>query len=178
MNSGDGHEFVAIAKKLKPSPPVILVTAYADKDLAIRSANLRVFAFLEKPVDFSALTQAVGSAIEEKRREARNTSFESSKHSLEEDILLDANDFSVHFQGKKIVLTKVEFQILNVLIKSAGERISRSEITQRVWGRTKTSSNLLDSHLRNMRAKLPFLSERLKPIWGAGYIFLSRSDEN
>jgi DNA-binding response OmpR family regulator len=173
MNAGgDGHEIVKIAKSMTPSPPVILITAYASKEVAILSANLHVFSFLEKPVNLLELSQSVESAIQAKRQVEAISSCECFKvNSANDGIYLNENDYSVVFQGERFDLTKVEFRILTVFSESAGQRINLDGIMNQVWGASKMSPNLFHTHLRNMRRKLPFLSSRLKSVWGAGYIF-------
>jgi DNA-binding NarL/FixJ family response regulator len=54
--------------------PVIIVTAFGTKDLAIRSINERAFGLLEKPLDPAALLAMIASAFEERAlRIARST---------------------------------------------------------------------------------------------------------
>jgi DNA-binding response OmpR family regulator len=175
MNSGDGHEIVEIAKTLLPSPPVILITAYADKDIAIRSANLQVFAFLEKPVALSDLLATIANAVESKRRAQRSADCKCESLNPKTDFHLDQNDSTVHYHGQRYELTKIEFQIFDALFKSEGQRIERDALIQKVWGHAKTSHNLLDTHLRNMRRKLDFLPKHLKSVWGMGYLFSKSS---
>ena len=58
-----GMDLIDYVKKSPLSPPVILLTAYADLELAIAAIRSGAFDFLTKPVDFHALQQAVDRAF-------------------------------------------------------------------------------------------------------------------
>lgn len=58
-----GMDLIDHVKKSSFSPPVILLTAYADLDLAIAAIRSGAFDFQTKPVDFHALKQAVERAF-------------------------------------------------------------------------------------------------------------------
>jgi signal transduction histidine kinase len=60
-----GIEFLRQARKIRPEATSILLTAYADKDAAIRAINdAGVFQIVEKPWDNDELLAAVGHAAE------------------------------------------------------------------------------------------------------------------
>ncbi len=50
-----GLEFLPIAKAMRPSVPVVVVTAYGDDDTRRRAESGGADALVTKPIDFSAL---------------------------------------------------------------------------------------------------------------------------
>jgi DNA-binding response OmpR family regulator len=162
MEHIDGHEIISMAKRRCPEVPVIMVTAYADKDIAIRAANLHVFSILEKPVDADKLRETVLRALEKARPRQREVA---------PGLTIDANDFSVVSGSQRHRLTELEFRLFESLVSRPGQRVSREELVQRVWGDMRIAKNVLDTHLSNLRRKLPFFKDRLQMIRGKGYIY-------
>ena len=171
MNSEDGHAVLAYARKIRPDIPIILVTAYAAKDMAVRSVNLRVFSLLEKPVDFYVLSETVKRASEQAISQRQISSSANEVHVG--SFILTPSDFSVTYEGKPIRLTGTEFQILHALVCAEGKRLSRGEIVGLVWGSADMSPNLFDTHLMNLRKKIPALNSQLRTVRGKGYVFTS-----
>jgi two-component system response regulator CpxR len=74
-------------------------------------------------------------------------------------------------------LTTVEFDLLAVLIRSAGAIVSRERLARDVLGREFSPfDRSIDTHVCNLRKKLGALpdgSERIRGIRGAGYLYAS-----
>ena len=66
------------------------------------------------------------------------------------------------------------FDIIEVLVRSAGEVVSRTEIAEHVWDiGFKTDTNVVDVVVRRLRAKVddPFKTKLVHTIRGVGYVF-------
>ncbi|MFL5812490.1 MAG: response regulator transcription factor [Bdellovibrionia bacterium] len=178
MSRGDGHDVLREVKKLSPQTPVVLVTAFAEKDMAIRSVNLRADGLLEKPIDLVELTQTVDRFLEAKAEKDQKVGASRPmapkpndplvRHG---DLVLNSTDLSVSHEGQTYQLTEIEFRILWTFVSSEGKRVSREELLINVWGNSTQSSNLFDTHLTNLKKKLPFLKTRLRAVRGLGYIY-------
>lgn len=181
MSRGDGHDVLREVKKLSPSTPVLLVTAFAEKEMAIRSVNLRADGLLEKPIDLVVLTKTVDRLLEakfENERKSRSSDLISSSHAISGDpsarhgdLFLNSSDLSVSHDGQTYKLTEIEFRILWAFVSSEGRRVNRDELLFNIWGNSAQSSNLFDTHLTNLKKKLPLLKHRLRAIRGLGYIY-------
>jgi DNA-binding response OmpR family regulator len=77
--------------------------------------------------------------------------------------------------GKEIVLTTVEFDLLEYLLKKSGQVVSREELAQEVLGRRLNSNDRsIDVHISNLRKKLEVDQRtRIKSIRGIGYSLIS-----
>jgi CheY-like chemotaxis protein len=64
MPGKSGIELLSDIRRTWPDLPVMMITAYGDQDTQARVRALGADEFLTKPVDFSALKQAVSQAIE------------------------------------------------------------------------------------------------------------------
>lgn len=90
--------------------------------------------------------------------------------------LLDCSTRCIGIQGgNQAELTQREFQLLELLMRKAGQCLPREVIFDRVWGRDQAvTDNTLDATLRLLRKKLTALAPGQQPIEtlrGLGYRF-------
>ena len=67
-------------------------------------------------------------------------------------------------------LTEVEFKIVSYMLSQRGRWISRVELIEQVWGKSSISRNVLDTHLTNLKRKVPNLRDAIKVVRGRGYL--------
>src|SRR5262249_45727611 len=91
------------------------------------------------------------------------------------DLQLDPGARKVHCAGRIIDLTGTEFDLLEMLLRSAGHVGSRESLCKTVLGRAVFPEDLsIDVHISNLRRKLGQRngeSERIKTQRGSGYIY-------
>lgn len=63
MPEMDGIEFLAHIRKNHPYVPVIVMTAFGNPELENWLRSLGVFAYIEKPIDFTELSNKILSAL-------------------------------------------------------------------------------------------------------------------
>jgi len=156
FTGGTGHD---LARSLRYPTPVILITGFCDKDVAIRSIDLKIVALLEKPFDAQELLQQVRKHLP----------------SLEDRLHFDESTRSITLRGKKVSLTQTEYAILSYLSKKTDQPVPRSELETVIWGEKSVSKNTLDTHFYNLKNKLPELKERLLAIHGTGFVLKMNS---
>ena len=75
--------------------------------------------------------------------------------------------------GQAIVLTNKEFQLLALLMRRAGEVLSRTVLAEQVWDMNFDSeTNVVEVAVRRLRAKIddPFEGKMLRTVRGMGYV--------
>jgi two-component system phosphate regulon response regulator PhoB len=117
---------------------------------------------LEKPFSVVELRAHV-----EKFLPAENDSFGS--------LQLHEETFSVRFCGNRIVLTPIEFQILNMLWSRRNRLVLREEICAKLWGKMKVTEHTFDTHFSNMKRKIPELRNQIQVVRGQGYVLRTES---
>ncbi|KMN76293.1 transcriptional regulator [Chromobacterium sp. LK11] len=75
---------------------------------------------------------------------------------------------SANWQGREVVLTRTEFELLALLARMAGRVMSRDELLNQVWGYQHfPSTRTVDTHILQLRQKLPGLV--IETVRGVGY---------
>jgi two-component system, OmpR family, response regulator CpxR len=107
-----------------------------------------------------------------KKIRKQNSSMEPSRWCVD-DVELELNTRRVFKQGRIIALTAVEFNLLKVLLRSAGTVVSREELNHTVLGRSYSPyDRSIDVHVSKLRKKLGEKvgqAERIQAIRGEGY---------
>ena len=90
-------------------------------------------------------------------------------------ITLDSNNQTAQYRGKSVKLTRLEFALLQHLIRNANRICPRDEILDTVWGmRFQYDTGTIDVHLNAIRRKLGLsLREPIETIRGTGICYHS-----
>jgi two-component system response regulator CpxR len=98
------------------------------------------------------------------------------------DIEMDFGTRTVRRSGKPITLTAVEFNLLELLLRSAGRVVTREQVAELVLGRNLNSfDRSIDVHVSKLRRKLgnlPSGDERIRSIRSVGYVYLCTPNKN
>ena len=88
-----------------------------------------------------------------------------------DDLELNVETREVRRGGKKIELTVIEFQILELLMKRSPKVVNRSEIGHKIWGDNPPDADVLKVHIHHLRNAIdkPFAEPLLHTVRGVGY---------
>ncbi len=89
------------------------------------------------------------------------------------DLELEIGSRQVKRAGRTVDLTRTEFQLLELLLRNAGQVLTRDVIFERVWGYDfGTSSNSLDVYIGYLRRKTEAEGEQrlIHTVRGVGYV--------
>jgi len=82
----------------------------------------------------------------------------------------------VYLQGKRLELSTTEYRILETLMKNANKVLSRDQLMNLAQGKDyMVFDRSIDVHISKLRSKLesdPKSPQRIKTIWGTGYMFI------
>ena len=89
------------------------------------------------------------------------------------DLLLDPQTCRVTFREQSVVLTRIEFRLLEQLLSTNKGVLGRQDLLSRVWGpRVSVEIRTVDSHMVRLRRKLQRLGDQgltIETVWGVGY---------
>ncbi len=89
-------------------------------------------------------------------------------------IVLDLDRKECYVDGKEVVFTKLEFEVLALLLSKPGQVFSREKILQAVWPRdTIVLDRTVDVNITRIRKKIGRYGECLRTKFGYGYLFSS-----
>ena len=88
------------------------------------------------------------------------------------ELTVDLGARTVEVGGEAVELTKVEFDLLSVLVKRPGQAITRRALVEKVLDPEKQGTErTLDVHVSRLRKKLGEEGKRVATVWGIGYRF-------
>lgn len=70
---------------------------------------------------------------------------------------------------ERIALTTKEMGLLRLFVENKGRLLTRNMILERVWSDTYITDRTIDSHVKELRRKLPPMATLLKTVYGSGY---------
>jgi DNA-binding response OmpR family regulator len=156
--------------------PVIMLTARRAMSARVLGLEIGADDYLAKPFDPRELLARVRSVLRRARPGGRA---EASQFLTVADLVLDAGKREVRRRGAALDLTSAEFDLLRVLLASAGRPVSRDDLFRTVLER---DFSMLDRGIDNLvsalRRKLGPASdggERIKAIRGVGYLYAHSS---
>lgn len=88
------------------------------------------------------------------------------------DIDLDIDGRQVHVAGRRVDLTRREFDLLQLLMENAGRVLTRRAILDQLWGAEYPDSNkTLEVHVRRLRLKIDTpTNAHIRTVRSIGYI--------
>ncbi len=172
LPDGDGFSLLEQLRGKGLDTSAIFLSARGEVADRIRGLNLGADDYLVKPFAFAELLARIQAV-------ARRTLAEPDDGQLlMADLVLDLRRHAVERSGQPIELTPKEFSLLEYLLRNRGQAVSRSMITEKVWGHGfDTYSNLIDVHINHLRKKLDqgFEPKLIHTVKGVGYVLEDRS---
>lgn len=151
--------------------PVIMLTARTSQRDRIAGLEAGADDYLPKPFEPGELLARVRAVL---RRAGHLLPVRHAPVQVG-DIQLNPGTRQVHQNGQPIALTSIEFDILDVLMRSAGRIVSRDEIATILYQRETTPyERSVDVHVSHLRKKLECAGHPLiRTVRGVGYMFLA-----
>lgn len=148
--------------------PVVFISSASDNMNIVMAINMGGDDFISKPVDPMVLTAKIQAILR------RTYEIKESAPILEfHGAVLNLNDQSVFYQGKRLELTKNEFRILCTLLENKGKIVSRDQLMTRLWqDDCYVEENTLTVNVARLRKKLEEhgLNDVIVTKPGSGYM--------
>jgi two-component system response regulator CpxR len=179
LPGGSGFELLKKLRQAASSKPVLLLTARGE--VVDRLVGLETGAddYLAKPYDPRELLARI-RAILRRTRAAPELGLQTKDITVQ-DVTLSPSTRSVTCSGLKVDLTSVEFNVLDILLRNAGQAVTRDDLCELALGRQLSPfDRSIDMHVSKLRRKLCGGEEsesRIKTIRGVGYIYTAVVDE-
>ena len=169
----DGIHTIMEIRKTSSIPIIVLSAKSQDSD-KILGLNIGADDYVTKPFNPLELVARVKSQLR------RYTTLGNMQEEQEEGhifrtggLMVDDDRKEVTVDGEKVKLTRIEYNILLLLIKNKGKVFSIDEIYEKIWKEEAFyADNTVTVHIRHIREKIeidPRNPRYLKVLWGIGY---------
>jgi two-component system response regulator CpxR len=151
--------------------PVVMLTARGEDVDRIVGLELGADDYLSKPFNPRELVARIRAVL----RRAGGAAAKAESVGVD-DVELDRGARVARVGGRRVDLTTVEFELLDLFVREAGKVLTREELVRRVLGREFSPfDRSIDTHVSNLRRKLGKRDDgldRIKSVRGAGYVFV------
>lgn len=144
----DGFQLL---EKIRQKPetaktPVFFITTNPHDEIKVSSYKKGAADFLDRMVKKDELVARLESKIK------------AHRHNLNVlkmgNLSIDLHQIDCHLDGKKLVLTLLEFKVLSKLVQAYPHKVSKDDLVRSIWGEDKINANNLNTHLYNLRMKI------------------------
>ena len=163
----NGYHWCSEIRKIS-NVPVVFISSASDNMNIVMAMNMGGDDFIAKPIDLGVMTAKIQALL-------RRTYDMGSKIPVLEHrgAVLNLNDTTLTYQGKRIELTKNDFRILQTLLENKGKVVSREALMTKLWQMDEyVEENTLTVNVNRLRKKLENagLHDFIATKVGSGYI--------
>ena len=171
----NGFETLKEIRKVS-NVPVMMLTARGDDIDRVLGLELGADDYLPKPFNDRELVARIRAIL--RRSVSPSNNVNDTKEILSFDnVTLYLTRQTAMYGEKNLNLTNYEFKVLQRLIESKGDIVTREELSLEVLGKTLSPfDRSLDMHISNLRRKLPERENKLpwfKTLRGKGYLLVT-----
>jgi two-component system OmpR family response regulator len=162
----DGLTMVETLRRQGDQTPVLFLSALGEIEDRVTGLKAGGDDYLVKPYAFAELIARVEALA--RRRETGSVQTLLRVGELEMDLIAR----TVRREGKDIDLQPREFQLLEYLMRNAGQSVTRTMLLEKVWEyHFDPQTNVIDVHVSRLRSKIDkgFDRAMLQTVRGAGY---------
>jgi len=169
-----GEDGMTICRQLRPdyTNPILILTARNSDIDHVLGLELGADDYVIKPVEPRVLLARIGALL----RRSRPQSTAARKLLQFGRLTINITSRAVHLDGQTIALSGNEFDLLVHLASHAGEIQSRETLFKDLFHREYDGiDRMLDIRISRLRRKLgdeAETAERIKTVWGQGYLFV------
>jgi two-component system OmpR family response regulator/two-component system copper resistance phosphate regulon response regulator CusR len=147
--------------------PVILLTALGSVHDRVTGLQAGADDYMVKPFAFTELMARIEAVC--RRSTARPSAVIEAG-----DVTLDLSTRRVNRGGSEIELTPTEFSLLELLMRYAGQVVTRKMLCEHLWeANWEGATNVIEVHINRLRGKLDrgFTDSVIQTVRGRGYAF-------
>ena len=160
---------VARAMRRAGDVPIIMLTARAEEADRVAGLELAADDYVTKPFSAREIVARVRAVL----RRAQAAAMHDDIVRVGDSIMLDAPRMQVQVDGRDVLLTATEFQLLLHMARQPGRVFTRAQLLDAVHGvAVESYERAIDAHVKNIRRKLeqdPRSPRHLQTVFGVGY---------
>ena len=163
----NGYHWCSQIRKVS-KVPIIFISSASDNMNIVMAMNMGADDFIPKPFDTNVLIAKIQALLR------RTYDFSESLPAVEHrGAMLNTGDCTLLYGSEKLTLSKNEYRIVLVLMRSAGKVVSREKLMEALWQTDEfVDENALTVNVGRLRKKLESigLNDFIQTKFGVGYI--------
>ena len=161
----DGLSLCKTLRSLGCSTPILMLTALDNKTDLLTGFDSGADDYLGKPFDLDVVDARIQALIKRHRGQVAQGTLKFG------DIEINIARHQASRQNMQLALPPITYQILLLLIKNAPNIVKREHIIDEIWGQSPPSSDILRSHMYQLRNQLdkPFKQPMLATVPKVGF---------
>lgn len=159
MPNCDGLEMTTKLKAVDENIPIIILSAYSDKEKLLKAIDLGINKYFIKPFEPEDVLEYINKLAFKLKKKRRTK--------LKYDFIFDYNSSSLYKKEQLIFLTKREKEFFHLLLKVPNKIVSKEEIKQTLW-KKEVNDERLRTFIKRLRIKTS--KELIDNISSQGYL--------
>lgn len=174
-----GEQVIDAVRGVDSSLPVIVISARTSTEDRVELLKLGADDYLTKPFDLDELVARVGVQLRHRMQHFESHVRDSeATHGKPDGAIsfrswtLDPSSHTFSAAGSPVPLTRIEFNLLEILMRQPRRAFSKQDLFEAAWGERYTGDDsTVTVHMSNIRAKLkPSGTDTyIKTVWGIGF---------
>ncbi|EAH6126804.1 response regulator transcription factor [Campylobacter jejuni] len=156
----DGLDMAREIKEISDDVPIVVLSAYSEKERLLRSIDIGIDKYLIKPVDIEELFKVLDYLIDEKIEA-------NMLVKISEEYQFNKTKRTLIYNGEEIVLTKKELAFISLLLKQPGALVLHEDIKKNVWIGEHVSDTAVRTFIKRVRDKVG--EDFIKNVPSLGY---------
>ncbi|ECP5965882.1 response regulator transcription factor [Campylobacter jejuni] len=156
----DGLDMAREIKEISDDVPIVVLSAYSEKERLLRSIDIGIDKYLIKPIDIEELFKVLDYLIGEKIEA-------NMLVKISEEYQFNKTKRTLIYNGEEIVLTKKELAFISLLLKQPGALVLHEDIKKNVWIGEHVSDIAVRTFIKRVRDKVG--EDFIKNVPSLGY---------
>ena len=167
-----------MARRLKDNTataqiPIIFITALDSEDNLVKGLNIGADDYIAKPLSMKEVKARVRAVLRRSSQpQLQQTIITTDNKICYEGITLDHNAKTATLDGQNLSLTKLEYELLSLLLQHPGKVFSREDLLRYCWPQdVLVLDRTVDVNITRLRKKIGRYGKHIKTRVGYGYCF-------
>lgn len=145
--------------------PVIMLTAMGELEDRVSGLDAGAEDYLVKPIALAELDARIRAQYRRTHGDRRRLRLQVAQLELDEDTR------EVLRCGQTVTLTRMDFEILKVLMRESPRTVAQGQLESEVWDGTQPNADSLRAHIYRLRRTLdqPGAPSMIRTVHGVGY---------
>ena len=165
----DGSLYIEMLRAKNINTPVIFISAKDSHEDIKHGFLVGCDDYITKPFNMEELVLRIKAVL----KRSNSDEVEVEETLTHKDMTLDVNLHTVTIDSKQIELTKLETNLLQLLIKNKNKVLNRDYLIKRVWKETKgINQKSVNVAMKRLKEKIDPLKQKeyIKTVRGVGYL--------